>query len=88
MICGLYLKKAVFYFKVVSDTLKLGFPDGAVMVNPPTSAGDASSILELGRSSGGGNGNPLQYSCQENPLDKGAWWATVRVDAKELDTTY
>ena len=39
--------------------------------------GDAGSVPESGRSSGGGHGNPLQYSCLENPTDRGAWWATV-----------
>ena len=39
--------------------------------------GDASSISGSGRSPGGGNGNPLQYSCLEKPMDGGAWWATV-----------
>ena len=39
--------------------------------------GDKGSIPGLGRSSGGGNGNPLQYSCLENPMDRGAWWAIV-----------
>ena len=38
---------------------------------------DASSISRLGRSPGGGHGSPLQYSCLENPMDRGAWWATV-----------
>ena len=55
-----------------------GFPGGLVVKNQPTSAGDsgeASSIPGLGRSPGGGNGNPLQYSCLENPMDRGAWWA-------------
>ena len=48
--------------------------------NPPASAGgtgDAGLILGLGRSPGGGNGNPVQYSCLENPMDRGAWQATV-----------
>ena len=48
--------------------------------NPPVSAGevgDAGSIPGLGRSPGGGHGNPLQCSCLENPMDRGAWWATV-----------
>ena len=45
-------------------------------------AGDACLILGSGRSPGGGNGNPLQYSCQENPKDRGAWWATVPGVAK------
>ena len=46
----------------------------------PTQAGDIKEvglIPELGRSPGGGNGNPLQYSLLENPMDRGAWWATV-----------
>ena len=41
----------------------------------------------LERSPGGGNGNPLQYSCLENPTDRGAWWAAVHGIAKESDTT-
>ena len=40
-----------------------------------------------GRSPGEGNGSPFQYSCQENPMDRGAWWATVYGMAEELDTT-
>ena len=48
--------------------------------NPPANAGDvreAGSIPGSGRSPGGGNSNPFQYSCLENPMDRGAWWATV-----------
>ena len=45
-------------------------------------AGDAGLIPGLGRSPGEGNGNPLQYSCLENPHDREAWWATVRGTAK------
>ena len=55
-----------------------------------TSAGDIGNVgLILGseRSPGEGNSNPLQYSCLENPKDRGAWWATSRGIAKELDTT-
>ena len=51
-----------------------------VVKNLPTSAGeirDLASNPELGRSPGGGHGNPLQYSCLENPMDREAWWATV-----------
>ena len=53
--------------------------------NAPASAGDAGevgSIPGLGRFSTGGNGNPLQYSCLGNTVDKGAWWATVQRVAK------
>ena len=49
--------------------------------NSPANAGDvgdAGSIPGLGRSPGEGNGNPLQYFCLRNPLDRGAWWAIVR----------
>ena len=52
-----------------------------VVKNPPANAGDArdrGSIPGSGRSPGGGHGNPLQYSCLENPIDRGAWWATVQ----------
>ena len=50
-------------------------------------AGDQGLIPGLGRSPGEGNGNPLQYSCLGNPMDRGAWWATVHGVAKELDKT-
>ena len=45
-------------------------------------AGDLGLIPGLGRSPGGGHGNPLQYSCLENPMDRGAWWFTVHGAAK------
>ena len=64
-----------------------GFPGGSVVKNPPANAGDVGSVPGLGRSPGGGNGNPLQYSCLGNPLDRGAWWATVHGVAEELDST-
>ena len=54
-----------------------GLPGGSVVENPPANVGDVDSIHELERSSGKGNGNPLQYSCLKNPMDRGAWWATV-----------
>ena len=56
-----------------------------VVKNPPTNAGDArdvGSIPELGRPRGVGNGNLIQYSCLENSMDRGAWWATVHGVAK------
>ena len=46
--------------------------------NLPANAGDVGSIPGLERSPGGGHGNPLQYSCQENPMDRGAWQASVQ----------
>ena len=55
--------------------------------NAPANAGDAGLIRGLGRSPGGRNGNLLQYSCLENPIDKGAWWATVHGVVKEVDIT-
>ena len=48
-----------------------------VVKNPPDDAGDLGSILGSGRYPAGGHGNPLQYSCLENPMDRGAWRATV-----------
>ena len=53
------------------------FPGGSDGKASVYNAGDLSSIPGLGRSSGEGNGNPLQYSCLDNSMDKGAWWATV-----------
>ena len=63
---------------------------GKVGKNLPASAGDARDVgLIPGsrRSPGGGNGNVLQYSCLENPMDRGPWWATVDGVAEESDTT-
>ena len=54
-----------------------GFPGGSVLKNSPASAGDTGSISGLGIYPGKGNGNPLQYSCLENPMDRGAWWVTL-----------
>ena len=51
-----------------------------VVKNPPANIRDARDLASIpgwGRSPGGGNGNPLQYSCLGNPMDRGAWWATV-----------
>ena len=55
--------------------------------NPPANAREMGSILGSGRYAGGGNGNPLQYSCLGNPMDRGAWWATVWGITKESDRT-
>ena len=59
-----------------------GFPGGSEVKASACNVGDLGSIPGLGRSPGEGNDNPLQYSCLENPMDGGAWWATVYGVAK------
>ena len=54
-----------------------GFPGGSEVKASACNAGDLASIPGSGQSPGEGNGNPLQYSCLENPMDGGAWWAIV-----------
>ena len=54
-----------------------GFPGGSVVKNLPANVGDMGSIPGSGRAPGEGNGNPFQYYCLENPMDRGGWWATV-----------
>ena len=63
-------------FSVFSDRFK-GFPGGSDSKESASNARDPGSIPGSGRSPGGGHGNPLQYSCLENPVDRGAWRATV-----------
>ena len=57
-------------------------PSGSEGKESACNAGDLGSILGVGRSPGEGNGNPLQYSCLENPMDRRTWWATVHGIAK------
>ena len=60
--------------------LLLGFPGCSMVKNLPANAEDtgaSGSILGLGSFPGAGNGYPFQYSCLENPMDRGAWWAAV-----------
>ena len=57
--------------------IKVGFPGGSVGKHPPANAGDSDSFPGLGRSPGKGNSNLLWDSCLGNPMDRGAWWATV-----------
>ena len=59
-----------------------GFPSGSEGKESACNAGDPGSIPELGRCPGEGNGNPLQYSCLENSMERGAWWAVVHEVAK------
>ena len=63
-----------------------GFPGGSEVKASASNAGDAGSIPGSGRSPGEGNGNPVQYSCLENPMDRGAWWATVHGVAESAMT--
>ena len=60
----------------------MDFPGGSDGKESACNAGDLGSIPELGRSPGEGNGYPLHYSYLENPMDRGAWWATVHVVSK------
>ena len=57
----------------------MGFPSGSDGKESACNVGDLGSIPELGKSPGGRHGNPLQYSCLENPMDNRAWWLTVPV---------
>ena len=68
----------------------LSFQGGSVLKNPPANAGDKEMRVQSssGGPSGEENGNPLWYSCLENPMDRGAWWATVHGVVKALDMTY
>ena len=65
----------------------LGFPHGSVVKNPPAHAGDVSSIPVSGRSPGEGNGNPLQYYCLRNAMDRRPWWAIVHGATTKFDRT-
>ena len=60
----------------------MDFPGGSVVKNLLTTAGGVSSLPGSGKSPGEGNGNPLQYSCLGNPMDREAWWAIVYKVAK------
>ena len=75
----------IMYYSIIL----LDFQGGSVLKNPLAitgAVGDPGSIPGSGRSSGEGNGNPLQYSCLENPMDRGDWWAIVP-GVTESDTT-
>ena len=60
---------------------------GSMVKNPPANARDVSSVPWSGRSSGEGNSNPFQYSCLENPMERGVWQPTVHGVTKELEMT-
>ena len=74
---------------IVKNTITLpttkGFPGGSVVKSLPANAGDRRGmglVPGLGRCPGGGHGNPLQYACLENPMDRGAWRASVHMVTK------
>ena len=64
-----------------------GFPRGLVVKESTCNAGNMGLIPESGRSPGEGNGNPFQYYCLGKLMDRGAWWASVRGDARVDQTT-
>jgi len=71
-----------------ANNLNMGFPGGTVVKNPSPDAGDIRDVGLIpgwGRSLGGGHGNPLQYSCLENPMDRGVWQAAA-YEVTESDT--
>ena len=80
LVLGKYLKKTVIQKHICTSTL--GTSQMAQWYSISANAGDAGSIPASGKSPGGGNGNLLQYSCLDNPMDKGTWWATVYGVAK------
>ena len=65
----------------------IGLPRWHYVKNPLANAGDVGSTPGLGRSPGVGNGNPFQYSCLKNPMDRETWWATVHGVPNESDMT-
>ena len=67
----------VMLFFRIKYSCVLGFPGGSEVKASACNVGDLGSIPGSGRVPGEGNGNPLEYSCLENPMDGGAWWATV-----------
>ena len=69
-ICSLHLSFYFCFANKIIYTIFLGFPSGSVVKNPPANAGDVGLIPGSGRSSGEGSGNPLQYSCLGNPMDR------------------
>ena len=71
----IYIYVCIYMYIYTHTYIYMGFPGGSVVKNMSIGAGDW--FLGSGLSPGEGNGNPLQYSCLENPMDRGAWWATV-----------
>ena len=75
--CSLFIVSLSLGLEKLLVTVSKGFPGGSAGKESACNAGDMGFIPGSGRSPGGGNSNPLQYSCLDNPMDRGAWWATV-----------
>ena len=75
------------HFKLkLNISVYMGFSGDSAVKNLPANAGDVGSIPGSGKSPGEGNGNPSQYSCLENPMDRGGWWVIAYGAPKELDS--
>ena len=86
------MRESIFWFATIMIFCRLwwDFPGGSVVKNILASAGNAGDmglIPGSERSPGGGNGNPFQYSCQDNPMERGTWWLLSTWHCKESDTT-
>ena len=80
-----FFRQWKLFYSVWTSGLRKGFPGGSVVKNLTANTGDAGSVPGLRRSPGEGNGNPVQYSFLENPMDRGTWWATAHGVTKESD---
>ena len=78
----------LWIFQPQEPRIGRGFPGGSVVKNMTAKAGDMGLIPGLRKSPGEGSGNPLQYSCLENPMDGGTWHARDHGVTKGSDTTY
>ena len=80
--CNSWLRKFPWRRDRLPTPVSLGFPGGSDGKESTCNEGELGSVPGLGRSPGGGHGNPLQYSCLEIPMDRGAWWASDHEVAK------
>ena len=74
---GILIARMELLYLYFDHNMIMDFSGGSDGKESTCNAGDLASVLGLRRSRGGGYGNPLQYSCLENPMDRGVWWATV-----------
>ena len=79
--------RGLYIILTKSNKFVEGSPGSSLVKNPPANAGGAGLIPGSGSSLREGNGNPLQYFCLGNPMDRGAWWATAHGVSKESDMT-